>query len=70
MAATSQATLAEGREEKELLRAMERDGELTPARAALKTSLTVAEADRLLSELAARGYPEVRARGGRLLYAL
>src|SRR5215217_9419513 len=49
----------EGRKEKELLEALARHGELTPARAALETSLSVAEADRMLSGLAKDGHIEV-----------
>ncbi len=60
----------DGRKEKELLEALARHGELTPARAALETSLGVAEADRMLSDLAKDGHIEVRAREGRLGYAL
>ncbi|MDQ3791986.1 MAG: hypothetical protein M3341_04965 [Actinomycetota bacterium] len=60
----------EGRKEKELLEALARHGELTPARAALETSLGVAEADRMLCGLAKDGHIEVRAREGRLGYAL
>ncbi len=56
--------------ERELLEALARHGEITPARAALETTLSVAEADRMLSELAKNGHIEVRARGGRLGYAL
>ncbi|MDQ3791833.1 MAG: hypothetical protein M3341_04185, partial [Actinomycetota bacterium] len=56
--------------EKELLGALDRHGELTAARAALETSLSVSEADRMLSELAKEGHVEVRAREGRLGYAL
>ena len=56
--------------EKELLGALARHGEITAARAALETTLSVAEADRMLSELAKRGHVEVRAREGRLAYAL
>jgi hypothetical protein len=56
--------------EKELLGAMARYGEITAARAALETSLSVSEADRILSELAKDGHVEVRARDGRLGYAL
>jgi hypothetical protein len=56
--------------EKELLGALARHGEITAARAALETSLSVSEADRMLSELAKRGHVEVRAREGRLGYAL
>jgi hypothetical protein len=36
----------------------------------LETTLSVAEADRMLSELAKNGHIEVRAREGRLGYAL
>lgn len=56
--------------ERELLEAVERHGEVTPARVALETSLTVDEADRKLSELAEKGHLEVRVRGGGLAYAL
>ena len=56
--------------ERELLGALARRGELSPALAALETSLSVAEADRMLSDLAESGHVEVRAREGRLAYAL
>ncbi len=56
--------------ERELLEALQREEELTPAQAAIGTSLTVAEADRMLKELAKEGYLEVRVRGGGLSYAL
>lgn len=56
--------------EKELLRALERNGEITAARVALETSLGVAEADKMLAKLAAGGHLEVRARDGHLTYAL
>jgi hypothetical protein len=56
--------------ERELLEVLARHGEITPARAALETTLSVAEADRMLSELAKNGHIEVRARDGRLGYAL
>ncbi len=56
--------------EKELLKALARHGEITAARAALETSLSVSEADRMLSGLARDGHVEVRAREGRLGYAL
>lgn len=55
--------------ERELLEVIERHGEVTPARAALETSLTVEEAERRLSGLAEKGQLEVRAEGGRLVYA-
>ena len=57
-------------EERERLEALARHGEITLARAALETTLSVAEADRMLSELAKNGHIEVRAREGRLGYAL
>ena len=62
--------MPEDRKEKELLEALERYGEITPARVALETSLSVSEADRMLTELAKNGHIEVRAREGRLGYAL
>ncbi len=59
-----------GGKERELLRALHEYGELTPARAAMETSLTVAEADEMLKGLAEGGHLKVRARGGALYYAL
>ncbi len=56
--------------ERELLGALKEHGELTPARAAMETSLSVAEADRMLKELTEGGHLEVRVRGGGLFYAL
>lgn len=56
--------------ERQLLEVMERNGEITPARAALQTSLTVEEAERLLSDLAQRGHLDVRVEGSKLVYAL
>ncbi len=56
--------------ERELLDALRERGELTPAEAAMETSLSVAEADRMLRELAEGGHLEVRVRGGGLFYAL
>jgi hypothetical protein len=61
---------SEESKERELLGALARRGELSPALAALETSLTVAEADRILSELAESGHLEVRAHEGRIGYAL
>ncbi len=58
------------RKEKEILEALGRHGEITAAQAALETSLSVAEADQILGDLAKSGYIEVRAREGRLAYAL
>jgi hypothetical protein len=68
--ARSRRPLDEGRKEKELLEALARHGEISAAKAALETSLTVSEADRMLSGLAKDGHVEVRAREGRLGYAL
>jgi hypothetical protein len=62
--------VTQGSKERELLEALAWRGELSPALAALETSLTVAEADRMLSDLAESGHVEVRAHDGRLGYAL
>jgi hypothetical protein len=56
--------------ERELLEALRERGELTPAEAAMDTSLSVAEADRMLKELAEGGHLDVRVRGGGLFYSL
>ena len=56
--------------ERELLEALQRRGELTPAQAAMETSLTVNEADKMLEDLAAKGHLDVRVRGGGLFYRL
>ncbi|MGH3086783.1 MAG: hypothetical protein ACRDSJ_05630 [Rubrobacteraceae bacterium] len=56
--------------ERELLEAMRDKGELSPAQAAMETSLTVKEADGMLKELAEGGHLDVRVRGGGLFYAL
>ena len=58
------------RQERELLEALRRHGELTPGLAAAETSLSVAQADRRLGELAGEGHLEVRVRGGGIFYAL
>ena len=64
------ASSAGAAKEKELLGALGRRGELTVAGAALETSLTVAEADWMLSALAAKGHLQVGVKHGRLLYSL
>ena len=57
--------------ERELLSAIQASGDgITPAEAAVETSLTVREADRMLSELANDGYLRVEGRGGALYYSL
>ncbi len=66
----SEAPLLTASRERELLKALERHGELTPAWAAMETSLSVAEADEVLKELAEAGHLEVLVRGGGLFYAL
>jgi hypothetical protein len=65
----SRSASLEGKE-KELLRAIREWGELTPTRAAKEASLSVAEADAMLRDLAEGGHLEVRVRGGALFYAL
>lgn len=67
---TADAPATEGEREKEVLEALRRHDELTVAGVALETSLTVEEADRLLSVLAVKGHLEVRTEHGRLLYSL
>ena len=72
------AGLSEGRtelpagngKERELLEALRAHGELTPAQAAMETSLSVTEADQMLKELAEGGHLDVRVRGGGLFYSL
>jgi hypothetical protein len=56
--------------EKELLEVLERRGETTAAIVALETSLSVTEAEEMLSGLANAGHVRVVAKGGRLAYAL
>ena len=53
-----------------LLEALRGHGELNPTLAAVETSLTVTEADKMLKELAEGGHLEVRVRGGELFYSL
>ena len=68
--ASATESAKEGAKEKELLKALGRRGGLTAAGAALETSLSVEEADRTLSALAAKGHLEVTVERGRLLYSL
>ena len=57
--------------ERELLSAMrDNGGSITPAEAAMETSLTVREADQMLSELAGGGHLAVESKEGSLFYAL
>jgi hypothetical protein len=64
------ARVSEEERERKFLEAIRESGEISAAGAAARTSLTVAEADRRLRELAENGHIEVRARGGAILYAL
>jgi hypothetical protein len=62
---------ASGGGERELLSALrENGGSITPAEAAMETSLTVKEADWMLSQLASEGHLLVESREGSLFYAL
>ena len=61
MGRVDQVATEEAAKEQELLEALGRRGELTAAGAAHETSLTVEEADRMLSRLAAKGHLRVRA---------
>jgi archaellum biogenesis protein FlaJ (TadC family) len=56
--------------ERELLEAIRESGEISAAAAAARTSLTVAEADGMLRELAENGHLEVKVEGGAIFYAL
>jgi len=57
--------------ERELLSAIrDNGGSITPAEAAMETSLTVRDADRMLSELAGGGHLSVESTGGTLRYSL
>ena len=56
--------------EKQLLMVLRDAGSITPVRAALETSLTVDEAEEVLSRLANRGHLHVESRDGTLFYVL
>ena len=60
---------AERIKEKELLEALVRCGKLTAVEAALETSLSVEEAERILFDLAAKGHLQLTFEHGRLYYA-
>ena len=58
-------------QKRELLSAIrDNRGVITPTEAAMETSLTVKEADRMLSELAGGGHLSVESAGGTLRYSL
>ena len=56
--------------EKELLEALDEGGEITPATAAMRTSLTVDEASKMLEELARKGHLEMQMEEGNIAYSL
>jgi DNA-binding NarL/FixJ family response regulator len=56
--------------ERELLEALAEQGEITPTTAAMRTSLTVSEASKMLDALAGKGYLKLRAEDGVMTYAL
>jgi len=56
--------------EKQLLLAIQDTGGITPVEAALQTSLTVDEAEEILTRFADRGHLVVESRYGALIYAL
>jgi len=62
-------SIVERIKEQELLEALDRRGKLTAVEAALETSLSVEEANRMLFELAARGHLELTVEHGKLLYS-
>ncbi len=62
--------VSEGDQERELLRVLSQQGEVSAVGAAAETSMTVAEAERRLGELSEGGHLEVRVRGGGIFYAL
>jgi ATP/maltotriose-dependent transcriptional regulator MalT len=64
------ATPGAREKEKEILLALEERGELTPATAAMRTSLTIEEASRMLDRLATRGHLRVLEHEEVLAYAL
>ena len=67
----SRRTVSGTREqEKELLGALEERGGLTPAAAAMRTSLTVDEASKMLEDLARKGHLELQADEGVMAYSL
>jgi hypothetical protein len=70
MESRQEEQVPENNKERDLLEALRDQGELTPAQAAVETSLTVKEADEMLKALAEGGHLEVRVRGGALSYSL
>ena len=56
--------------ERGLLEALAQRGEITPTTAAMRTSLTIGEASKMLDELADKGHLKVQAEDGVMTYAL
>jgi DNA-binding CsgD family transcriptional regulator len=56
--------------EQELLEALAERGELTPTTAAMRTSLTVDEASKMLDELAGKGHLKLQTQDGIMAYSL
>jgi DNA-binding CsgD family transcriptional regulator len=56
--------------ERELLHALAERGELTPTTAAMRTSLTVSEASKMLEELVRKGHLKLQVEDGIIAYAL
>ena len=67
---SSRAVPGSREKEKELLSALEERGELTPATAAMRTSLTVDEASKMLEELARKGHLGLQERDAAAAYTL
>ena len=61
---------ADKSKERELLHALAERGELTPTTAAMRTSLTVDEASKMLGEFARKGHVRSQAEDGLVSYAL
>lgn len=59
-----------GAKERELMVTLAGWGEVTPAAAAMRTSLTVEEAAKMLDELAGKGHLKLRTEGGIMVYSL
>ncbi len=70
MESREEERLPQNSEERQLLEALRDRGELTPAQAAVETSLTVKKADEILKDLAEGGHLEVRVHGRGLSYSL
>lgn len=67
---TSTAKPGPGAEKQLLMVMRESEGSITPVEAALETSLTVDEAEEILSRLADRGHLHIESRDGAISYAL